>query len=289
MGLRFRRSKKIGPLRINLSGSGVGWSIGGKVFRYTQPAKGKAYTTTTIPGTGISSRNTVKSSTLNGQPIRSAPVSQFDAPTPNPEKRKGGGILIPLLIGVLVSFLIIFGVQFATSLSGYTRENIIPPPPDRSVQMAAAETEAAVIAAPEPPETTVTLSAPEAEDLPETVPENTTPETEAPAEVIPLEPESPAETTLDEWFALVDARTHRSTYGDEEEETTLEEWFAKTEAEAGDQVRWYTVNTSTLVIHDSDNCHNAKLIKPENRSYTDDPYSLIAEGYTWCGTCHKVP
>ena len=145
------------------------------------------------------------------------------------------------------------------------------------------------LAAPELPETTVFLSAPEAEEIPETVPENTAPETEAPAEVIPLEPESPAETTLDEWFALVDARTHRSTYGDEEKETTLEEWFAKIEAEAGDRVQWYTVNTSTHVIHDSDNCYNAKQIKPENRSYTDDPYSLIAEGYTWCGTCHKVP
>lgn len=54
MGFRFRKSVKAGPLRVNISKSGVGYSIGGKGLRYTKKAKGGTRTTTSIPGTGIS-------------------------------------------------------------------------------------------------------------------------------------------------------------------------------------------------------------------------------------------
>ena len=54
MGLRFRKSIKVGPARINLSKSGVGYSVGTKGFRVTKTAKGTVRTTTSIPGTGIS-------------------------------------------------------------------------------------------------------------------------------------------------------------------------------------------------------------------------------------------
>ena len=54
MGLRFRKNIKIGPARINLSKSGVGYSVGTKGFRVTKTAKGTVRTTASIPGTGIS-------------------------------------------------------------------------------------------------------------------------------------------------------------------------------------------------------------------------------------------
>ena len=54
MGLRFRKSIKVGPARINLSKSGIGYSVGTKGFRVTKTAKGTVRTTTSIPGTGIS-------------------------------------------------------------------------------------------------------------------------------------------------------------------------------------------------------------------------------------------
>lgn len=54
MGMRYRKSIKAGPFRINLSKSGMGWSVGGKGYRYTKTAKGRTRTTTSIPGTGIS-------------------------------------------------------------------------------------------------------------------------------------------------------------------------------------------------------------------------------------------
>lgn len=55
MGFRFRKSIKIGKsARINLSKSGIGYSVGTKGFRYTQKANGGTRTTTSIPGTGLS-------------------------------------------------------------------------------------------------------------------------------------------------------------------------------------------------------------------------------------------
>ena len=54
MGLRFRKSVKFGPFRLNFSKSGVGYSYGVKGCRVTHKATGGVRTTASIPGTGIS-------------------------------------------------------------------------------------------------------------------------------------------------------------------------------------------------------------------------------------------
>ena len=55
MGFRFRKSINLGgAVRINVSKSGIGGSIGGKGARITKKANGGTRTTTSIPGTGIS-------------------------------------------------------------------------------------------------------------------------------------------------------------------------------------------------------------------------------------------
>ncbi|MBQ4397609.1 MAG: DUF4236 domain-containing protein, partial [Clostridia bacterium] len=54
MGLRYRKSYKSGPFRVTISKSGVGWSVGGKGFRYTKTANGRTRKTYSVPGTGIS-------------------------------------------------------------------------------------------------------------------------------------------------------------------------------------------------------------------------------------------
>lgn len=54
MGIRFRKSFSIGPIRINLSKSGVGFSIGWKGLRLTKKAKGGFRATASLPGTGLS-------------------------------------------------------------------------------------------------------------------------------------------------------------------------------------------------------------------------------------------
>ncbi|MFN5497475.1 MAG: DUF4236 domain-containing protein [bacterium] len=56
MGWYFRRSLGIGPFRVNLSRSGVGWSVGGRGFRVGRDARGRRTTNTSIPGTGIGYR-----------------------------------------------------------------------------------------------------------------------------------------------------------------------------------------------------------------------------------------
>ena len=80
MGFRFRKSANIGPLRINFSKSGVGYSVGGKGMRVTKKAGGKTQTTASVPGTGIaytqvSGRGSAKSSGSSGKkkgPVASA-------------------------------------------------------------------------------------------------------------------------------------------------------------------------------------------------------------------------
>ena len=55
MGFRFRKSINLGGgFRINLSKSGIGYSFGGKGYRYTKKAGGGTRTTASIPGTGLS-------------------------------------------------------------------------------------------------------------------------------------------------------------------------------------------------------------------------------------------
>lgn len=70
MGLRYRKTIKLGPLNINMSKSGIGFSIGTKMFRIGISPKGKLRKTFTVPGTGISY---VKETTTN----KSAPNSDL--------------------------------------------------------------------------------------------------------------------------------------------------------------------------------------------------------------------
>jgi hypothetical protein len=50
----FRRAVNLGPLRINLSKSGIGYSVGGHGFRTGMRSSGRRYSRVSIPGTGIS-------------------------------------------------------------------------------------------------------------------------------------------------------------------------------------------------------------------------------------------
>jgi hypothetical protein len=56
MGFYYRKSVSIGPFRVNLGKSGVGYSVGGKGFRTGVSARGKRYSTFSLPGTGLGYR-----------------------------------------------------------------------------------------------------------------------------------------------------------------------------------------------------------------------------------------
>lgn len=56
MGFQYRKSVNLGPFRVNLSTRGVGWSVGGGGFRTGVSARGRRYSSFTVPGTGLSYR-----------------------------------------------------------------------------------------------------------------------------------------------------------------------------------------------------------------------------------------
>jgi hypothetical protein len=56
MGFYYRKSVNLGPFRVNLSKSGVGYSVGGRGFRVGTTSRGRKYTNFSIPGTGIGYR-----------------------------------------------------------------------------------------------------------------------------------------------------------------------------------------------------------------------------------------
>ena len=60
MAWYWRRSKKLGPIRLTVSKSGTGVSAGNSVHRVTRNSHGRTTSTWRIPGTGISWRSTKK-------------------------------------------------------------------------------------------------------------------------------------------------------------------------------------------------------------------------------------
>jgi hypothetical protein len=64
MGFYYRKSLHVGPFRVNVSKSGLGYSVGGRGFRTGVSARGRRYTTFSIPGTGMGYRTSGKSGCL---------------------------------------------------------------------------------------------------------------------------------------------------------------------------------------------------------------------------------
>ena len=56
MGFTYRKSVNLGPFRVNLSESGIGYSVGGRGFRVGTTPRGKKYSSFSIPGTGVGYR-----------------------------------------------------------------------------------------------------------------------------------------------------------------------------------------------------------------------------------------
>jgi hypothetical protein len=101
MGWGLRRSLKLGPLKLNFSKSGVGYSVGVRGFRVGKDARGRSYTAASIPGTGLYNRSYSSSSSSS---------SQTEAPgsgAPSQQKTGNGAALVVAFIagGLLVLFL----------------------------------------------------------------------------------------------------------------------------------------------------------------------------------------
>jgi hypothetical protein len=103
----FRRSAKLGPLRLNFSKSGIGYSVGVRGLRIGKDAKGRTYSATSIPNTGIYRRDYFKKS--NAPPP--LPVQNLGSPPQGPPGRGAQQIGARSLIlyggGALVLYIVI--------------------------------------------------------------------------------------------------------------------------------------------------------------------------------------
>jgi len=93
MSIRFRKSIKLGPFRINLSSKGIGTSVGVKGLRTGVRADGSRYTNVSLPGTGISSQiNHEKSRNTDSTP----------EPAEAPSSGSGGFFLLLMVLAILL-------------------------------------------------------------------------------------------------------------------------------------------------------------------------------------------
>jgi hypothetical protein len=123
MAWRFRRSLKLGPLRLNFSKSGIGYSAGVRGFHVGQNAKGTPYTAVSIPGTGMYNRQYYGASkTIAQSPAAQNPDSPTSAP---PQTGTGNGLklFLAFLAGGVVFSII------GAMLSGPPASRPPAPPP----------------------------------------------------------------------------------------------------------------------------------------------------------------
>jgi hypothetical protein len=91
MGFSYRKSFKLAPgVRMTVSKSGVGYSVGGKGVRVTKRARGGVQTTLHVPGTGLGYTTTSSASTRKQskpQPADTPPkkTRRRDKPTAKPQ------------------------------------------------------------------------------------------------------------------------------------------------------------------------------------------------------------
>jgi Protein of unknown function (DUF4236) len=115
MGWSLRRSKKVGPFRINLSKSGIGLSAGIKGLRVGRDANGRTYSSVSIPGTGLYNR-TYQSKSVNESRLSTTERQSFERPRSGANTRSAAnkieGFFLLATVIAFVSGHWILGVLF---------------------------------------------------------------------------------------------------------------------------------------------------------------------------------
>lgn len=258
MGFRFRKSLNLGKhFRINLSKNGVGYSVGTKGVRLSHGADGKDRLTTSIPGTGLSSTQTLHSSR---------------------KKSKSPGCLTVFLVPAGLVALILLILMIA----GRFEEDKIPPPPEKPVITETTEegirfTDARTVFL--PIGETASLSV---EILSENITENSL--------VIDGGDPSLAEisadgavyhiTALSAGILNLSVGTADGQYCTETAQIIIEDPTADV------PVTYYVINTSNKKIH-LGGCSYSPEVGSENRDVVTGIAELLSDGYTWCEYCRK--
>lgn len=124
-----RMTKKLGPFRLTVSKTGVGYSAGGGPFRLTKRADGRVQRTLRIPRTGISDTRVV-SRARTQQPARAwqvpPPMPYQQSPQANPglhgprpdDGAPGGEVLLVILgvLGIVTAGILLTEGAFALAL-----------------------------------------------------------------------------------------------------------------------------------------------------------------------------
>lgn len=287
MGFRFRKSIKAGPLRVNLSKSGIGYSVGGKGFRYTKKAGGGTRTTTSIPGTGISFVQDSVGSKKRTSPARSSGITHKSQGGNNMKKpknsmtelilclflgwagahkfyigKKGLGILYLLTFGLCIIGW--WGDLIALCMKNFSKNKGAELPWKKKILSYVAGFLCVMLvggcgsdseSAPVPTEPTLAVVA-------------TTEATEA--------------TTSPTTVAVTEATTEPTSEPTTEPTTAPTTEPAETEPEG----RNYVLNTNSKKFH-YPSCSSADDIKASNRKdVVATREELIEQGYDPCGRCH---
>jgi len=110
MGFRFQRRINILPgLRINLSKSGIGFSVGGRGFHAGVDSNGRRYTSAGLPGTGISWREYKKANPHAAPPALPHPMPTSSDAQLNPHtgvSRDAKNVVLAIVISLLLASLV---------------------------------------------------------------------------------------------------------------------------------------------------------------------------------------
>lgn len=87
MGWSFRRSITLGPFRINFSKSGISYSFGAAGYRTGVNARGRRYSSFTVPGTGFRYQKTHKKKE-EPQAEEEEPAEEKAKPKPSRTRKK---------------------------------------------------------------------------------------------------------------------------------------------------------------------------------------------------------
>ena len=255
MGLRFRKSIKMGPARINFSKSGIGYSVGGKGFRATKKAGGGYRATASIPGTGISY--------VKDYPEKSK-ITDTGGDTMSKKssggKKPGKGKLI---LGAFVALCVVGAIAGG---GGEKEESL----PDTSVQA-----DASVAA------TSASTSAPlpGGAELPDT---SELPEPEPVADPKPVaEPDPVAEP---EPVKVPDPAPADQPEESSESANQPTEQPAAQEPEQKPVSMTYIGNRNTNKFH-KPSCSSVKEMNEEHKVSLDSRDSAISQGFVPCGRC----
>lgn len=259
MGFRYRKSIKMGPFRLNLSKSGIGYSVGVKGYRVTKTATGRTRTTVSIPGTGISHVTETKT-----QPRPAAKPVQVQEQEKKPAPKWVKWALAAFAVYVVVALFVGCAAdEPAPSVS-------VVPPAVSAVDVPDLGTEPA----PEPE--------PEPEPLPEKKPEPIPEPKPAPEPVPEPEPEPVPEPNPE---PVPEPAPEPAPEPEPKQEPVTPAPAPDPEPEKEEPAAYtYVGNKNSKVFHQS-NCGSVTNMKEKNKVPLESRDAAIASGFKPCNNC----